>query len=176
MTDQASLLRIRPARAADGPGIEQLNRASVRRLAVSYYSPAQIESFLAGGTLDAGLVEAGSYYVGELGDTPVGSGGWMARARPGGPWRARIRAIFVHPDWARRGIGRRLVTQAETAAAQAGFAIFELEASLAGVPLYRSLGHREVARYGHAMADGATLPVVRMEKARAIAMAPCACG
>jgi hypothetical protein len=44
------------------------------------------------------------------------------------------------------------------------------------VPLYRSLGYREVARYGHAMADGATLPVVRMEKARAIAMAPCACG
>ena len=69
------------ARAADGPAIEQLHRASVRRLAVSYYSPAQIESFLAGGTLDAGLVEAGSYYVGELGDTLVGSGGWMAVRR-----------------------------------------------------------------------------------------------
>jgi GNAT superfamily N-acetyltransferase len=177
MTDQVSLIRIRPARAADGPAIEQLHRASVRRLAVSYYSPAQLESFLAGSTLDRELLEGGTYYVAELGDVLVGSGGWQAvPLGRRGPWCAAIRAIFVHPDWARRGIGRRLVTQAETAAAQAGFAIFELEASLAGVPLYRSLGYREVARYGHAMADGATLPVVRMEKARAIAMAPCACG
>ena len=172
MTDQLSLLRIRPARAADAPAIEQLHRASVRRLAGSYYSPAQLKSFLAGGTLDRSLVDAGTYYLAELDETLVGSGGWMAIQRgPGGPWRARIRAIFVHPDWARRGIGRRLVTHAESAAARAGFALFELEATLAGVPLYQSLGYREVARCGHLTADGATLPVVRMQKARAVALA-----
>jgi GNAT superfamily N-acetyltransferase len=177
MTDQVSLIRIRPARAADGPAIEELHRASVRRLAVSYYSPAQIESFLASVTLDRALVEAGSYYVAELGEALVGSGGWMAvRRDPGGAWRARIRAIFVHPDWARRGIGRRLVTHAESAAAQSGVTAFELEATLAGVPLYQSLGYREVARYGYATADGATLPVVRMEKVYPIAMRSSAFG
>ena len=177
MIDPLALLEIRPARAADAPAIEQLHRASVRRLAASHYSPAQIESFLAGATLDRALVEAGTYYVAELGDASVGSGGWMPVGRdPGGPWRARIRAIFVHPDWARRGIGRRLVGHAEAAAAQAGFGTFELEASLSGVPLYARLGYREVARYGLAMPDGATLPVVRMEKAGAIAQAARACG
>jgi predicted N-acetyltransferase YhbS len=175
MTDHVPLITIRPADAADAPAIERLHRASVRRLAVSHYSSAQLESLLAGGTLDRELIKAGTYYVAELGDVLVGSGGWMPVARgPRGPWRARIRAVFVHPDWARRGIGRRLVTHAETAAAQAGFAIFELKASLSGVPLYQHLGYREVGRCDYVTADRAILPLVRMEKARAIALASCA--
>jgi GNAT superfamily N-acetyltransferase len=175
MTDHVPLIRIRPADVTDEPAIEHLHRASVRRLAVSHYSPAQLESLLAGGTLDRQLIKAGTYYVAELGDTLVGSGGWMpVEHGPGDPWRARIRAVFVHPDWARRGIGRRLVTHAETAAAQVGFAILELEATLGGVPLYRSLGYREVGCCGYVTADGAILPLVRMEKACAIALASCA--
>jgi len=177
MVDPLALLEIRPAQAADGPAIEELHRASVRRLAAGHYSPAQLERFLAGATLDRALVEAGTYYVAELGARLVGSGGWMPAGRaPGGPWRARIRAIFVHPDWARRGIGRRLVSHAEAAAAQAGFGTFELEAALPGVPLYQRIGYREVARYGLAMPDGATLPVVRMEKAGATTQAASASG
>jgi GNAT superfamily N-acetyltransferase len=164
-----------PGRCRGRPAIEQLHRESVRRLAVSYYSPAQVETFLACGTLDRKLIEAGTYYVAEVGDTLVGSGGWMpVEQGPAGPWRARIRAVFVHPDWTRRGIGRRLVTHAETAAVPAGFTTFELEASLPGVPLYQSLGYREVARCGYVTPNGATLPVVRMEKVRASALASCA--
>jgi GNAT superfamily N-acetyltransferase len=117
------------------------------------------------------LIEAGTYYVAELGETLVGSGGWMP-VEPG-PWRARIRAVFVHPEWTRRGIGRRLVIQAETAAARAGFTTFELDATLPGVPLYQGLGYREVARSGHRTPDGTILPVVRMEKVRAIVVASC---
>jgi hypothetical protein len=90
MTDHVSRIKVRPAHAADGPAIEQLHRESVRRLAVSYYSPAQVETFLACGLLDRKLIEAGTYYVAELGDTLVGSGGWMpVEQGPGGPWRAR---------------------------------------------------------------------------------------
>jgi GNAT superfamily N-acetyltransferase len=175
MTGQASRIRVRPAHAADGPVIEHLHRASIRGLAVSYYSPAQVESFLAGGTLDRKLIEAGTYYVAEIGEMLVGSGGWMpVEQHPGGPWRARIRAVFVHPEWTRRGIGRRLVTHAETAAARAGFTIFELDASLPGVLLYQSLGYREVAHSGYGTPDGTILPVVRMEKVRAVAVASCA--
>ncbi|HXV24390.1 MAG TPA: GNAT family N-acetyltransferase [Alphaproteobacteria bacterium] len=175
MTDDVPLFRIRPAQAVDEPAIERLHRASVRRLAVSYYPPAQVEIFLACATLDRGLIEAGTYYVAELGDALVGSGGWMpVEQGPGGAWRARIRAVFVHPDWARRGIGRRLVTHAETAAARAGFTSFELDATLGGVPLYQSLGYREVARCGYLTPNGATLPVVRMEKAAPSVLASCA--
>ena len=106
MPDDVSRIRVRPAHAADGPAIEHLHRASVRGLVASYYSPAQIESFLAGGTLDRELIEAGMHYVAELGEALVGSGGWMpVEQGPGRPWRARIRAVFVHPAWTRRGIG-----------------------------------------------------------------------
>ena len=68
------------------------------------------------------------------------------------------------------------MTRAESAAAQSGVTVFELEATLGGVPLYRSLGYREVERYGYATPDGATLPVVRMEKAYPIAMPASAFG
>lgn len=172
MIETASLVTIRPAHPADLPAIEELHRESVRRLAVSYYSPAQLESFLAIGTLDRRLIEGGTYYVAEILSVLVGSGGWMAiDDPPEGARRARIRSVFVHPDWARQGIGRRLVLHAEAEAAGSGFTLFELDASLPGVPLYRRLGYREVARTGLALPDGTTLPVIRMEKTRAVAAA-----
>jgi GNAT superfamily N-acetyltransferase len=166
MIDTASLVTIRPACPSDVPAIEELHRASVRELAASYYSPDLLERFLAAGTLDRGLIDAGTYYLAEIVGLPVGSGGWMAvDDRPDGAWRARIRSVFVHPRWARHGIGRRLVLNAETEAARAGFTHFELEASLAGVPLYQHLGYREVQRCGYPLPDGTTLPVICMEKA-----------
>jgi GNAT superfamily N-acetyltransferase len=166
MTDMASLVTIRPACPSDVPAIEELHRASVRELAAGYYSAELLERFLAAGTLDRGLIDAGTYYLAEIVGLPVGSAGWMAvDDRPDGPWRAMIRSVFVHPTWARRGIGRRLVLNAETEAARAGFTHFELEATLAGVPLYQHLGYDEVQRCGYSLPDGTTLPVVRMEKA-----------
>jgi GNAT superfamily N-acetyltransferase len=166
MIDIASLVTIRPACLSDVPAIEELHRASVRELAASYYPPDLLERFLAAGTLDRGLVDAGTYYLAEIVGLPVGSGGWMAvDDRPEGAWRARIRSVFVHPRWARHGIGRRLVLNAETEATRAGFTHFELEATLAGMPLYQHLGYREVQHCGYPLPDGTTLPVIRMEKA-----------
>ena len=166
MIDIALLVTIRPACLSDVPAIEELHRASVRELAASYYSPDLLERFLAAGTLDRGLIDAGTYYLAEILGLPVGSGGWIAiDDHPDGPWRARIRSVFVHPTWARHGIGRRLVLNAETEAARAGFTHFELEATLSGVPLYQHLGYREVQHCGYPLPDGTTLPVIRMAKA-----------
>ena len=168
MTDIALLVTIRPARPSDVRAIEELHRASVRELAVRYYSPDLLERLLAAGTLDRGLIDAGTYYLAEIVGLPVGSGGWMpVDDRPDGAWRARIRSVFVHPRWARHGIGRRLVLHAEAEAARAGVAHFELEASLARVQLYQHLGYRQVQRCGHTLPDGTTLPGIRMEKALA---------
>jgi GNAT superfamily N-acetyltransferase len=168
MSDLARLITVRPACPEDLPAIEALHRASVRELATGYYSPAVLERFLAAGTVDQGLIEAGSYYLAEILGGPVGSGGWMAvDDRPAAASRAKIRAVFVHPHWARRGIGRRLVQHAEAEAARVGFRHFELDATLSGVPLYHHLGYREVQRCGYPLPDGTTLPVIRMEKALA---------
>ncbi len=165
MSDLARLIMVRPACRSDMPAIEALHKASVRELATGYYSPAVLERFLAAGTVDRGLVDAGTYYLAEIQGGLVGSGGWEAvDDGPAGASRARIRLVFVHPDWARQGIGRRLVQHAETEAARAGCRHFELDASLPGVPLYHHLGYREVQRCGLALPDGTTLPAIRMEK------------
>jgi GNAT superfamily N-acetyltransferase len=166
MSDLARLIMLRPACPTDIPAIEALHRASVRELATGYYSPAVLERFLAAGTVDRSLIDDGTYYLAEILGGPVGSGGWMAvDDAPAGAWRAKIRSVFVHPQWARKGIGRRLVQHAEAEAARAGFWHFEIDATLSGVPLYHHLSYREVRRCGYPLPDGTTLPVILMEKA-----------
>lgn len=77
---------------------------------------------------------------------------------------ARVRAFFIHPDWARRGIGRAILAASEDAIAAEGFTRIELVATLAGEPLYKACGYSEIERYEVAMSGGLALPVVRMAK------------
>ena len=75
---------------------------------------------------------------------------------------ARVRAFFVHPAWARRGIGRSIMSACELAIIEAGFRTVDIVATLAGEPLYASFGYAVVERYEIAMTGGLSLPVVRM--------------
>jgi GNAT superfamily N-acetyltransferase len=77
---------------------------------------------------------------------------------------ARIRAFFVHPEWARRGLGTRLLAASEAAAWRAGFRRAEMGATLTGVPLYRRHGYRRQAEIQVPLPGGESLPVVRMDK------------
>jgi GNAT superfamily N-acetyltransferase len=77
---------------------------------------------------------------------------------------ARIRAFFVNPDFARRGIGRALLEASESAIITANFSSAELVATLAGEPLYAAFAYEVVERYEVPMADRLTLPVVKMRK------------
>jgi GNAT superfamily N-acetyltransferase len=77
---------------------------------------------------------------------------------------ARIRAIFVHPEFARQGLGTRILEQAEQAAMGAGFRRFEMGSTLTGVPLYRLKGYLPVERIEIPLPNGAFLPVVKMTK------------
>jgi GNAT superfamily N-acetyltransferase len=107
----------------------------------------------------------------------VGCGGWSRRRtlyggdqRPVGepelldPGRdpARIRAFFVAPEAARRGVGRRLLDRCLEAAAADGFRALELMATLPGVPFYAALGFREIERVTDRLPDGVAIPLVRM--------------
>ena len=78
---------------------------------------------------------------------------------------ARIRAFFVHPAWARRGLGRMLFNACEDAARRQGFVRLELMATLPGEPLYRALGFEAVEHLSLAMPDGVELPLIRMRRA-----------
>jgi len=171
---------VRLAEAADIPAIERLIPLSVRVLQAATYTPAQIEAAL--GTVfgvDRRLIEDGTYFLAEVGGEVVGCGGWSRRrtlfGSDHGPVRddgwldpaqdaGRVRAFFVHPAWARRGIGRRIVEACEATARAAGFTRLELAATLAGEPLYRACGFEVVEAAEAPLPNGETLPILRMSK------------
>lgn len=175
--------RLRLATSADVPALRALINASVRGLQAADYSPAQIEAAL--GTVfgvDTQLIADGTYFVMASDTVIAGCGGWSKRRTLYGGDKfhtraddlldprtdaAKIRAFFVHPDYARQGIGSAILDACERAAAEAGFSRFELGATLTGIPLYRARGYHPVEHIEVPLADGVTLPVVRMEKASA---------
>ncbi|MGC4055915.1 MAG: GNAT family N-acetyltransferase [Paludibaculum sp.] len=78
---------------------------------------------------------------------------------------ARIRAFFIHPEWARKGLGTRILDACESAARAAGFRRFEMGATLTGEKLYSLKGYVALERIEVPLTNGATLPVIRMSKA-----------
>jgi predicted N-acetyltransferase YhbS len=170
----------RPARSADIPVLESLIPRSVRALQAPFYSSAQIEAALGPVFgVDRQLIRDGTYFVVEDGGELVGCGGWSRRKTLFGsdqgragedtmldPARdaARIRAFFVEPGWARRGIGRCLLAACEAALQAAGFRRAELVATLAGEPLYAAVGYTPLERYLIPLPDVPGLPAVRMVK------------
>ena len=178
----ATPITLRLARSDDVQSLEALIGLSARALQAATYSPAQIEGAL--GTVfavDRQLIADETYFVAERNSEMVGCGGWSRRRTLFGGDRgrsplvdplldpkcdaARIRAFFVHPACARRGVGRLLMSACECAAASAGFRAMELVATLAGEPLYAAFAFQVVERYDVALANGLSLPVVRMAKA-----------
>ena len=129
--------------------------------------------------VDRQLIDEGTYFVAEDALEIVGCGGWSKRkAMFGGsqgragteeeldPVRdpARIRAFFVHPASARRGIGRAILNACELAMVTAGFTNAELVATLAGEPLYSAFGYQVLRRYELPLGSHLQLPVVLMAK------------
>lgn len=172
---------IRPATHADIPALQQLIPASVRALSVSYYSPQQIESaltYIFG--IDSQLIADATYFVVEYENRIVGCGGWSKRqtlfggdqskAEQSDPLlnpatdAARIRAFFVHPQQARKGIGKLIIEACEAAARQAGFSRLELAATLSGEPFYLRLGYTSTEHFEIQLPDGEPFPLARMEK------------
>jgi len=164
----------------DIPFLQQLIGASVRGLSTAYNTPNQIESaikYIFG--IDTQLIIDGTYYVAQVGDAIVGCGGWSKRnTLYGGDQHkavedplldpvldaARIRAFFVHPDWARKGIGKHIIQVCENAAKKNGFTSFQLGATLPGVPLYEVMGYRPLEHIEQPLPDGEVLPIVKMYK------------
>lgn len=172
--------RLRTANLDDVPSLEELIPLSVRGLQSPYYSTAQMEAaFGPVFGVDRQLITDGTYLVAEAEGRTIGCGGWSKRKSMFGgdasraaednlldpnTDAARVRAFFIHPDWARRGIGRAILAASEAAIAAAGFARIELVATLVGEPLYKACGYCEIERYEVALDGGLVLPVVRMAK------------
>jgi GNAT superfamily N-acetyltransferase len=171
---------VRLATFDDIPELNNLIQLSARGLSPVYYSDAQIESalkYIFG--VDTQLITDGTYYIAEIDGCMAGCGGWSKRNTLFGgdqhkgpddslldPAKdaARIRAFFVHPDYARRGIGTQIITLCEETAYNYGFKTTTLGATLPGVPLYVAMGYKAVENIEARMPDGNVLPIVKMGK------------
>jgi GNAT superfamily N-acetyltransferase len=178
---EAPAPRLRLASLDDIPAIEALIAESVHGLQAEDYSAMQREGALGSVFgVDRQLIHDGTYFVVEASDGALAAcGGWSRRKTLFGGDNvagkddavldplvdaARIRAFFVHPKWARRGFGSRLLEAGEQAARTAGFTRLELGATLTGIPLYERHGFQPLARSEVPLPNGATLPIVRMWK------------
>jgi len=171
---------IRKASLGDRPAIEDLIKASARSLSRGDYSGRQIEAAVASVFgVDTNLILDETYFVADLSGVLIGCGGWSKRRtlfggdqyaeRDSGELDpetepAKIRAFFVHPEYARRGVGRAILSACEDEARARGFRSLELMATLPGVKLYRACGYEGDERVGYDVGDGVRIEFVPMKK------------
>ena len=163
----------------DVPRLTPVMDAAIGELQRGFLSDEQIEASRAVMGLDTQLIEDGTYFVVEVLDGDIaGCGGWSRRATMYGsdhsPGRdaklldpavdaARVRAMYTNPKYARRGVGRLVLSLCERAAAAEGFTRLELVATLSGEPLYAAYGFAPIERIEVSVGE-ISVPAVRMEK------------
>jgi GNAT superfamily N-acetyltransferase len=175
---KTTALQHRLASRDDLPALTVLMELAIGELQKPYLNPAQIASSRTIMGLDTQLIDDGTYFIVEHDGKLAGCGGWSRRATLYGsdasPGRdaallnpakdpARMRAMYTHPDFTRRGVGRLILELCESAARAENFIHAELMATMAGVPLYRASGYLTVADVSDA-SGGTPVPLMRMRK------------
>lgn len=171
---------IRKANLDDRSAITQLIKESARYLSRDDYSDQQIEGAIATVFgVDTNLIIDGTYFVAERNGELIGCGGWSKRKTLFGGDQfatrdaseldpetepAKIRAFFIHPGHARKGIARAILVACETEAKAAGFQALELMSTLPGIKLYRACGYEGEDRVELEVGEGLTIGLVPMRK------------
>ena len=170
----------RLAKQVDLPALTRLMDLSIRELIGNYFEDRLVDASLEIMGLDTDLIKDRTYFVVESDQTIVGCGGWSRRATmfggdhtagrderllDPGVEPARVRAMYTHPDFVRRGIGQLVLEQCELAAAREGFSAVELVATVAGEPFYLSAGFEIIERFEVPTSLGVSVPCARMGKA-----------
>ncbi len=168
----------RLARREELDKLRALMELAIGELQKPFLSKDQIASSRTIMGLDTQLIDDGTYFVIEQDGNLAGCGGWSRRATLYGgnqtPGRdaalldpakdsARVRAMYTHPDFIRRGVGRLILSLCEEAARAEGFKRVELMATAAGEPFYRACAYEP----GERLTDdrgGAPVPLMRMSK------------
>ena len=171
-------MELRNATRSDISALGELIELSGRALSAGYYSPEQADAitrYVFG--VDTQIIDDQTYFAIERDSHIVACGGWSKRRTLFGGDQtktgpdplldpvtepARIRAFFVHPSMARRGLGRQLMAACTGASRQAGFSSLELVATLPGEPLYLATGFMVVERFSLGLPGSIQVPVSRM--------------
>jgi GNAT superfamily N-acetyltransferase len=171
---------LRKATPDDRASIAELIRESARHLSRADYSAAQIEGAIATVFgVDTDLIDDGTYFVADSAGELIGCGGWSKRqtlfggdqyaTRDGGYLDpktdpAKIRAFFIHPEHARKGIARAILAACESEAKAHGFQSLELMSTLPGIKFYQSRGYVGDDRVELAVGEGVTIGLLPMRK------------
>lgn len=173
--------QLRLAELSDIPVIERLMKLSMGQIDPSFYTAQEAEAAAKYLTVpDPTIIGDGTYFVVENDGWLVGCGGWSKRRKLftgsldqedlSGEFldpevdAAKVRAMFVHPEFTRQGIGELIFQACEQAAFEAGYSKIELMATLPGVPFYRRMGCLEGGEENVQLPDGSLLPCLRMYK------------
>lgn len=174
-------MKLRIAQHSDVPALSHLIEYSGRKLSAGFYSAEQADAIVRHVFgVDRQLIDDGTYFMIEHSGGVAACGGWSRRRTLFGADRlrnipdplldpqidpARIRAFFVHPSMARRGLGRQLMAACSAAAKQASFTALELVATLPGEPFYLAFGFEMLERFELHLPGGIDVPVSRMRSA-----------
>lgn len=182
-TSTSAGLTIRLATRSDLVALQPLIDAAIDELQRHVLDVAQVRASHAIMGIDTQLVDDGTYFVVEADGNPAGCGGWSRRATLyGGDHSAgrdaarldpaidaaRVRAMYTHPAFVRRGVGRLVLARCEAAAAREGFTRLELMSTRAGQPLYAAAGFIAIEPFTESV-DGVDIPLLRMGKTIATA-------
>jgi GNAT superfamily N-acetyltransferase len=173
-------ITLRRATRADIAPLAGLIERSAHDLSAADYTQSQVAGALRGAFgVDTQLVDDGTYFVAEEGDVIAGCGGWSFRATLFGSdtrtdrdasmldphtHAAKIRAFFVEPAYARRGVGSLLLERCETEARARGFSRVELMATLPGVRLYSARGYVGTQHVSYDLGNGEHIDFLPMSK------------
>ena len=173
-------MNIRKARIDEREAIQVLIAESARYLSREHYTDTQIEAAIVTVFgVDSSLIEDGTYYVAEIDGELAGSGGWSKRKTLFGGDQytsrdtsyldaetepAKIRAFFIHPAHARKGIARAILSQCETHARAEGFQALELMSTLPGIEFYKSCGFTVIGDFELSLTEDVKLELVPMRK------------
>ncbi len=171
---------LRNATTKDIEAITELIALSARQLGGQFYDKNTIESALKSAFgVDTQLIKDKTYFVIEKDSQLIACGGWSYRKTLFGsdnnnlrdPEKltpkadaAKIRAFFIHPDYARRGLGNQIIEHCEQEAIKRGFQSTELMSTLSGVNFYKKHGYKGDKTIIHTMNDGNTIEFLPMEK------------
>ena len=160
----SNIVAIRRVNVDDYAQVRHLHVRAMRSQSGDALSDAEIAAFVDfvgspayGDHLRAEEVH-GAFLDGQL----IGTASWLANGDDGET--ARIASVFVHPMFARLGIGGRLLAEVEARAAQSGFDQLGTSATINAIPFFERYGYAEASRGVKAFGPDCWVPVAFLRK------------
>lgn len=151
-------LIVRRAGPQDAVRIRNVHVASIRGLCALDYAPAVIRAWSSDKRPEnyrRSMAQGESMFLALAGGRTAGFAGIKDD---------EVRAVYVHPRFARRGVGAALLAALERRARVRRVRSLHLSSSVTAAPFYRAMGYTTVRKGTFTLRDGARMACVHMAK------------